>query len=314
VSGAGAISARPVLAVIAAASLFGTAGAAASLLVPSAWPPSVAAVRLAVGATGLLVVATVWKGHGRDLRRLITTPAMWLMGAAVAGYQVAFFLAVDQASVAVAALVTIGSAPLFAGVLSWALGDGPPGWIWAGMTAMGISGLALLTGVIGSYAASSSYGLGVLAALIAGFSYAVYTVVGARVTRAGSDGIVVLAAAFCAAAVLVSPALLLAGQWLWSLQGLTVALWTGLGATTLAYVFFAAALPVLRPATIATLTLAEPLTATFLAVVLLGEMLSAGQWWGIALLGMALVGIGVTTSRRPDTQQEPHSSAMTPTA
>lgn len=297
-----------VWAVIAAAILFGTAGAMTTWLAPDAWPPSVAATRLAVGAAGLMavvVIRSMTPQVGQLLRRL----PIWLMGGAIASYQVFFFVAVRQSSVTVAALVTIGSAPVFAGVLWWLLGEGLPGWEWMVLTAVGITGLGFLTGVIGTpIDVGPTFVWGALAALVAGLSYAGYTAAGVRLSRAGHDGTVTVAAGFGIAAVAISPALWLASPWVWSAQGLMVALWIGLGATTLAYLFFAVALPVLRPATIATLTLAEPLTATALGVFLLDERLTYWQWAGAALLLTSLVGVGRVASRGGQPPPAPRSA------
>jgi len=289
-----------VAAVIVAAALFGTAGPVATLLVPDAWPPAVAAVRLVIGASGL-VALVYYRGQGAAWRALLRSRVLWLMGGAVAGYQVAFFIAVNQASVSVAALVAIGSAPLFAGALAWLIGDGSPGWAWAVATAIGLGGLALLTGTGGSQRVAV---LGIVAALLAGLSYAIYTVVGVRLSLRGGDPIVILAAAFAIGAVLVSPALVAAREWLFTFAGLAMAGWGGIMSTTLAYAVFALALPVLRPGTIATLTLAEPLTATLLGVLVLNESLAGNQWLGGGLLLAALLVIALFTS--PRATQQPH--------
>ncbi len=279
---------RAVLAVagvVGAALLFSTSGTTQALLAPEAWPPSVAAVRLLVGAMGM-VAYVAWRGLGPQSWVLLRRPLVWLMAVGVAGYQAFFFVGVHVAGVATGTLVALGSAPFLAGLLGWVVGEGAPGWVWAGATAIGIAGLVLLTG------SSDAALVGVLAALAAAASYAIYTVFGARLARTGHDPSAVLAAAFTLGAVMLLPFLTAAG-WVFSGPGLVLAGWLGLGATTLAYLLFGLGLPVLQPGHIATLTLVEPVGATVWGVVLLGERLSATAWAGCALILAAVAVVGV---------------------
>lgn len=285
-------------AVIVAAALFGTSGTAQALLAPDAWPPSVAAVRLFGGAAGLVAFAA-WRGFVPACAALVRERIVWAMGLAVAAYQGLFFIALERTSVAVGTLVAIGSAPLLAGLLGWVAGQGRPGTVWALGTAMGLAGLVLLTltPAYGDSAHGAADPWGVLAALGAGASYAVYTVIGVRLAGAGHPPEAVMAVPFTIGAVLLSPFLLAAGTWLFTAEGLALALWLGLVATALAYVLFGTALPWLAPGTIATLTLTEPLMATLLGVVVLSERLLGGQWLGCALILGAVVLIGAWGSR-----------------
>jgi DME family drug/metabolite transporter len=270
--------------VLAAAALFSTSGTSKALLVPDAWPPSVAAVRLLVGALGMVAFVRLTSRPG--LAGLLRDPVVWLMALGVAGYQAFFFIGVQRTGVAVGTLVALGAAPLMAGALGWLAREGAPGWTWAIATGIGIAGLALLTG------GGAGDPAGVAAALGAAASYAVYTVFGARLARAGHDPSTVLAAAFALGAVLLVPFLAQA-QWVFSGSGLLLALWLGLAATSLAYLLFGLGLPVLQPGHIATLTLLEPVGATLWGVLLLGETLPAAGWLGCGLIVTALVLVGV---------------------
>ncbi len=290
-------SARPVraaaLAVAGAAALFGTSGTARALLAPESWPPGVAAVRLLIGAVGLLGFAW-YCGLFPHVRALATHPLLWLSGVAVAGYQVAFFLGVEWTGVAVGTLVSLGLAPLMAGLLGWSIGEGAPGWPWAGVTAIAVLGLVLLT-----LAGGATVDLrGVAAALGAGACYSVYTVFGTSLVRSGNDSTAVMAAAFTIGAVVISPMLLGAGDWLATPGGVALALWLGLGATSVAYVLFGRGLRWLQPGHVATLNLIEPVVATVLGVLLLGESLEPVAWLGCALILVSLASLGLL-ERRP---------------
>jgi DME family drug/metabolite transporter len=286
------------LAVMGAAVLFGTTGTSRELLAPDAPGPGVAALRLIVGAAGL-VAFVVWRGDGALLRALWRRPAIWLMGAAVAGYQAFFFIGTARTGVAVAALIALGSAPFLSGLLGWALREGAPGWTWAVSTAIAVVGLGLL--VTGSLTTGDP--LGMLAALAAGACYAVFTVVGVRLAREGYSGSSVLASSFALGAVVLLPFVFTSTWWL-SPGGIALSLWLGIVTTTVAYLLFGVGLKVLQPGHIATLTLLEPAVATLLGVVVLSEPISATGWIGCLLVIGALALLGIAENRRPSVEQE----------
>ena len=277
---------------MAAAVLFGTTGTVRQLLVPDAPGPGVAAMRLLVGAAGL-VAFVIWRGDVSRLRELWRRPAIWFMGAAVAGYQAFFFIGTARTGVAIAALLALGSAPFLAGLLGWALREGAPGWMWAASTTIAVVGLSLL--VAGSLTTGDPVGM--LSALAAGACYAVFTVVGVGVSREGYSGSAVLASSFAVGALLLIPAAVSSSWWL-DPGGVVTVLWLGLGTTTLAYLLFGLGLRVLQPGHIATLTLLEPAVATLLGVLVLQEPLSAIGWIGCLLIVVALALLGTAENRR----------------
>jgi DME family drug/metabolite transporter len=276
-----------------AAGLFGTSATTLALLAPSAPGPSVAAMRLLVGAAGLVLVV-VARGGGRALVGMWRRPVVWLMGAAVAGYQALFFMGTIRAGVAVGTLISLAAAPFLAGVLGWILREGPPGWTWVVSTLIAVAGLVLLV--------SSNLGveepIGMLLALGAGACYAVYTVIGVRLAREGAAPSVVLAGSFSIGAVLLLPAAV-TSTWWWSWSGVAAVLWLGLGATTVAYLLFGVGLRSLQPGHIATLNLFEPVVATLLGVFILGEQLGMAGWLGAVLVLVALGLLGFAGSRSP---------------
>ena len=104
---------------------------------------------------------------------------------------------------------------------------------------------------------------------------------------------------FGVAAIVSLPVLLSTdASWLATGPGLVMALWLGLVTTTLAYVLFGIGLRGLAPATVSTLTLAEPLTAGILGVAVLGETLSAGGLLGLAVLAAGIVVLATAGMRR----------------
>lgn len=291
-----------VLAVIAAAALFGTSAASVTLLGPDATAPAIAAGRLVVGSLGLVAIVVITAAGRRALVRLWRRPLLWLMGLAVASYQSLFFFGVARTGVAVGTLASLALAPFLAGMLGWLLREGAPGVVWAVSTVLAVVGMALLT--LGDGQIRDL--LGILAAMGAGASYAVYTVLGVRLTRDGESATNVLAASFSLAALVTIPVFIAAGAWWWNPQGIAVLLWLGLATTTVAYLLFGVGLRTLQPGHIATLNLAEPVVATLLGVVILGEVLGARGWIGCALIVVALGILGVSDrGGRPPTAADP---------
>ncbi len=283
---------RGAVAVLAAAALFGTTGTSVALLTPGAPGPSVAAMRLLVGAAGLVVVVLL-RGGASDFAGLWRRPALWLMGAGVAGYQALFFMGTARAGVAVGTLIALGSAPLLAGGLGWLMREGAPGWMWL------VSTLLALVGLVSLAAANLAVDepVGMLYSLGAAACYATFTAIGVRLAREGRPPTAVLAASFSVGAVLLLPAAVTSGWWL-SPAGVVEVLWLGLGTTTVAYILFGAGLRTLQPGHIATLTLFEPVVATILGVVVLGEVLSMAGWVGTLLVLGALSLLGLSEGRR----------------
>jgi DME family drug/metabolite transporter len=278
--------------VLASAVCFSTTGTAQALGVGGASPVTVGAARIAIGALGLLVAARMLAPGGLVLNRWVALGAL-----GVAGYQPAFFLAVHETGVAVGTVVALGSAPVVTGALAWAVGQGRPGGRWAAATGSAALGLAVLTASGGTGAAVRP--AGVLLALGAAASYAVYTLAVKRLLDDGVPAEAAVAGVFTGGALLLAPALvLLPAGWLATPTGIAQALFLGLVPTTLAYVLFARGLRRISAAETSTLTLAEPLTATLLGAVLLREHLTAAGVAGGALLLTGLAVLALPAPRR----------------
>jgi DME family drug/metabolite transporter len=275
--------------VLAASAMWGTTGTAQAFAPKGAEPAVVGAVRLAVGGAALLALA-LSRGSLRGHKRW---PALATLFAAVSMslYQIAFFNAVARTGVAVGTVVAIGSTPILAGALGWLVRGERPSLRWMAATALAILGCAFLVAHGSSIAVDA---LGVLLALGAGGAYATYAVVSKRLLEEVPPDAAV-AVVFCLGALFLSPVLLTANlEWLTKLRGLFVALHLGLVATAAAYMLFARGLTAVPVATAVTLSLAEPLTAAILSVVVLGERLTAPAMFGIGLVfgGLALLSLG----------------------
>ncbi len=289
-------TARPIGAVVAAAALFGTAGTAQELGPNGTTPLGIGAARIAVGTIVLWAAVGLTPSRPSFAGLLRTFRTMWrpivIGGVGVAVYTPAFFAAVDRTGVAVGTVVGIGSGPFFAGALEWAWRATRPSLGWLIGTLVTVGGGVVLV-VAQSGGESQVDALGVAFALAAGAGYALYSVTSKVTMETGLAPTAALAAPFTVGAIVV---VVLAARepygWLASPDGLAMAAHLGVLATGVAYVLFGYGLHRLTSATTVTLVLAEPLTASLLAVVVLDESISAGGWVGIALVLIGLVAVG----------------------
>jgi drug/metabolite transporter, DME family len=273
--------------VLAAAMLWGTTGTAQAFAPPGATPLAVGAVRLAIGGTALLLLALVrrkLRPQGWPLR-----PTIVAIGG-IAFYQVCFFAAVARTGVAVGTVVGIGSAPMFAGLLGFLLLGERPTRRWLLATILAVAGCTILVTAGGDIHVDA---LGVLLALGAGASYALYTMASRDLLKVQPPD-AVTAVTFFGGALVLAPLLFFVDlSWLAQPRGMLVALELGLVATTLSYVLYIRGLLTVPAATAVTLALMEPLTAAMLGVVVLGERLTPLALVGVGLLlgGLAILTI-----------------------
>lgn len=298
-----------VIAVLAAALLFGTTGTSQALGPDGTTPLSVGVMRMVIGGTALAVLAFALAAGARRRAPHAARPALGIRplllmattGVCLAVYQPLFFLGTERNGVAVSTVIALGSAPVLAGLLEWALTRRLPSATWMGATALATVGVVLL-GFGGSAGSGGTDPVGVAGAIGAGASFAVIANVQRRLLDDGWDAFTVVGAMGASAAVVGALALpLLELSWLADARGLAMALWLGLATVAVAYVLFTWGLQGLSAATAATLTLGEPLTASLLGLTVLGEHLSVLATTGLVVLaaGLALLAWGGRRPRDP---------------
>lgn len=280
--------------VLTGAVLWGTTGTAQALAPAGASPLAVAAMRLVVGGVAFLLMAAIRRNVAAAPWR---HPAALLAGVAIALYQVSFFSGLVRTGVAVGTLIAIGSSPVVAGLLEWAVEGRRPPLTWWTATGVAVAGSALLLTDGGTWRADA---LGVALALTAGASFAVYTVAGKSLLRTVSPD-AAMPSVFLFGALLLTPLLFTTSlDWVAQPRGLAVALHLGLVATAAAHGLYMRGLAGVSAAAGATLTLAEPVTAALLSVAVLGERLPLPGWIGAALVLTALVLLTQTTAASSD--------------
>jgi DME family drug/metabolite transporter len=244
------------------------------------WRMGVAGIAL----LGYLAVA------GRLYPRSWTSAMWWRMiitGALTAAFEAAFFTAVELASVGLATLIGIGSAPVFVAAFDAVTTRRRPPGLHLAALGLALVGLALLVG--GGAGRGSAVATGAALALFTGATFAAITIVN-RAPLAGLGPIALTGGSFAAGALLLAPFTAIGGLAFPSdARGWLLALALGVGITALAYVFFLASLATV-PAFVATITtLLEPLIGAVLGAVVLGERLGTAGIVGGALLGTAVV-------------------------
>lgn len=275
----------PYIFVLLAAMLWGTIGTTQTYLQEGVSSIAVAATRSLIGGGLLLIVALA-------MRKINFKTWSWkwtiLAALTIALFQTLFFTSVRFTGVALGTVVTIGSSPVFAGIMEWIFWKRKPSKVWGIATLLAIVGCILLFVNKGEATVDP---IGIVLALSAGVMFALYTNCSKQLTE-NEETLPAVAMTFTLCAIMLLPFSQQGVTWVFEVQNLLPMLFMALAATSLAYIFYLAGLEKISSSSAVTLSLAEPLTASLLGVFLVGEYLSPTSWVGVAML---LGGIVVLT-------------------
>ena len=278
--------ARGFLLVVLAALAWGTSGLTGDLVADRTGldPLDVAWHRMAAGAAVLVAVHLLGRRRGGGQRAPLTRGLRWRLvavGGGLATYQAAYFAAVATAGVSIATLVALGLAPLLVAVGAAVLGHGRPDRATGTALLVALVGLVLLVGVSAGGDGGDAVLLGALAAVGCAVAYAGVVLLSSQVP----DGVPTTTVGFTVGAVLLTPVALAAGLDLTADPVALVLLgYLGAVASALAYGLFFTGVRTVPAAVASIITLLEPLTATALAALVLGERLSPAALAGGALM------------------------------
>lgn len=292
-----------------AAVLWGTSGTTMVLMTQVAPmnPLVVAFWRLAIASPFLLFCAYSHKFLTSSTSPYLPVPSCtsspffsWQtylgLGACMAAYQACYFLAVPLAGVAITALVSICSSPIFITFFAAKfLGEKLNFQVYLSL-GLGIVGTSLL--VINPQSTTNQgwqFLGGILFALAAGLSYAAYAV-GAKAVIKKLDPFTVLAFSFTTAGLMLSPALIFANSSInnqinnlntqnWQVQA-PFLLYLGLVSTGVAYLIYMQGLKSTNATIAGIAVLLEPLTATCLGILIFRETMGVNS----AIGGLLLLG------------------------
>lgn len=268
--------------------LWGTTGTAQTFIPETVDPFIVATMRLAIGGFVLVIGLLV-------LGKLKVSTWPWknivIVAFVLALFQFFFFSSVRMTGVAVGTVVSIGSAPVFSGLMEWVFLRQVPNRQWMMATVMAIIGSVLLFFNKDLVIIDT---VGVTFAIIAGFLFASYTFLNKGVLEKVQP-IEAVAVVFTISAFILLPFYFnFSSEGLLTTTGLTAIIYIGLITTALGYVLFSTGLKHIPSSAATTLSLAEPFTAAILSVVVVGEYLNKSAWTGVFLL---MTGIIVLTIR-----------------
>jgi drug/metabolite transporter, DME family len=289
-------------ALVAASILWGTTGTAATFVSDAVSPVAIGAATMAVG--GVLLFAISARGAREAFARPVVRRWLLIGAVGVVAYPLAFYSAMSLAGVAIGNVVALGSGPIFAAILErlidrrrltaqWMLGAGSA-----------IVGVLLL--VLGGHESGGPRGpgellIGVALGFLAGAAYALYTFTSGRVIGLGVSSRSAMGAVFGLGAIPLLVVLAFTGApLLESSPSILVVTYLALGPMFIAYVLFGWGLRLIRSSTVTVITLLEPVVATLLAVLIVGERLGVV---GVAGLFLILTGVTVVgAARRPVNQ------------
>lgn len=270
--------------------LWGTGGLIGTLFGRAAGLSAIAvsSYRLLAGG-GLIVVFLTVTG-----KRWPTGRAVWtriaVNGLLSALFQSCYFAAISLTSVSLATLVTIGATPVIVAVVEQARGRRAAGKSGVITMAVALAGLGLLIGLPGGGFGEVELLAGAGMALLSAAGFAAVTLIGTSLVT-GLDELTLNGFGFSLGGLALLPlAAVLGGLGFRPgliAAGLLAAL--GIGPTAVAYTLYFRGLRTASASTAALLSLIEPLAAAVLAVLVLGDRLSATGIAGAVLLLAAVV-------------------------
>ncbi|MGK4580993.1 DMT family transporter [Kitasatospora sp. HPMI-4] len=297
---------RGLLYIAFAATSWGTAGAAAALCFDgSGLGPLALTFWRSLGGLALLLLASratrrrTPAAPAQPRRRRITDTLVNGLGLTL--FQAAYFEAVQGTGLAVATVVTLGAAPVMIALgARVTMGERIGGTGTVAVTGA-LTGLAVL--VLGDGGGSGEVRpAGIVWALLSAAGYACITLHTRRQGRTGrpSDAFATTVRSFAVCAVCLFPFAAAEGLWPHSAGlGRTLALLLYIAAvpTALGYALYFAGAATVRATTASVIALIEPVSATVIAVALLGEHLTAATVAGTAVLLASVTGLALAEAR-----------------
>lgn len=295
---------RGLIYLIVAGAAWGTAGAAASLVYRTSdmGPIALSFWRCAVGFLLLLAVrflrprprsaAVVSEPLGRKALRAGAT------GLGLAVFQTAYFAAVDATGLAVGTVVALGAGPVLIALgarltLGERLGRGGVAAVAGALTGLAVLALGGESATVRPW--------GVLFALLSAAAYCVLTLVTRKWGRDGAaDAADTSVRAFAVTSLCLLPFALAEGLLPHTADPVRLGLLLAYIAavpTALAYALYFAGAAAVRSATVSVVMLLEPVSAAVLAVVLLGEHLTAPTLVGTLLMLGSVAGLALAETR-----------------
>jgi DME family drug/metabolite transporter len=291
-------------AVITTATLWGTTGVA-SVLIPQVNPIAVGAASVGIG--GLILGLVSLKAVLKSFKTPGATRYIVLGTVGLMLYMPLFYLSVSLTGAALGTIISIGSGPLFAGILEWIVDGKRVTAIWTVAMLVTVAGAGLLLAARENHGSGDTAGLmpGVVAGLVAGVTYALYAFATGRLIQPcqrrpkGMAHQSVVASIQGTAALPMLGLLAFTGEGAFTAPVWPVLLYLAVIPTALGHTLFAFGLGRMKASTATLYTVLEPVVATILAVLILREMFRPEGWIGFPLVIAGLVLVNVCPQRLP---------------
>ncbi|MBM0224329.1 DMT family transporter [Micromonospora sp. ATA51] len=270
--------------------LWGTGGPTGSLLAHETGlsPLAVAAYRLAAG--GILVLIWLCLTRQPLPRGRHAWARLVVNGLLAAVFQACFFAAVSVTNVSLATLLTIGASPALVLSAERITRRRRVGASMLATVALAVSGLALLVGTPASGITTKDALTGAGLALLSAAGFATITFIGTRPV-AGLDDLTGTGVSFAIGAAVLAPAATVTSgmDFVPTPAAVGLLLLLGIAPTAMAYALYFRGLRTTPASTAALIALLEPLVATLLATLFLGDRLSSTGVVGAGLITIAIV-------------------------
>lgn len=299
---------KGVFAIVLASFLWATTGTTAS------YSPDISSLAIgafSMGIGGVLLVITAHNKLSIDYKRMLDQPKILLLGSvSVAIYPLAFYTSMRFSGVAIGTVVSLATAPFFAAILERLISKKQISLQWIVSFIIGAIGIVLL--VIGKGDSGhitndvDEQSLGIVLGCIAGLTYAVYSWAAKHLIESGVHSQSAMSGLFGFAAMLLLPSLWFTGENLFATSTNTlVSLYMAIVPMFIGYLLFGFGLKFIDASKATLITLIEPLIATVLAVLIIGEKFKTVGWFGVALVSLCLLMQTFKSPRQPIAIAEP---------
>ena len=275
--------------------LFGTAGTAVTFAPDGSISTMLGFFRLVFGALAFFVLIPKFGGSWKNTFKLVNRPVVWFMAIGSAAFQPCFFGATARNGVALSTLITVGMIPVFAGLVGLVLLHEPIKFSWVIFTTIGIAGL-----IIRSWGEINIEDpIGIFMSLGAAAAVACYMNATKIALNKGGHPFELPTIAYVLGALILSPTVISptlengfveSFRWLFTVHGILIAVFMGVVTMAAPNWLQISSMKHLSPGPIATLSLADPLTATLLGVFVLNEKFSFEAGVGLLLVAIAIIG------------------------
>lgn len=267
-----------------------------------------------MGIGGLILGLTALSGVWVVSKSIGTLPLVLLGAVGLVAYSTVFYIGMSWSGVALGNVIALGSAPLFAGLIEWLVDKQRPSWRWLVATAITVAGGVMLVAgrsfaadehkIVGDAAHAErdplTVGWGIVLALIAGLSYALYTYMANKLMKPHADrpqglghrpviSTIQLVSAAPLGVLLVILILINPQAFLHQPLAIPVMAYLALFPTAVGHLLLAVGLGAMPASRAAVYTLFEPVVAVVLAVLVVGEVIAPIGWVGLLVVLSGLV-------------------------